>query len=241
MRAADGTRLVLTTSASMPLAWSVNVYRHSRARVDGSWANATNDIGAEASEFFIDDKWLASLPTMKSLQLETPQPEEQTVVNRVQMQVIGILRDVPIAVFFDAADQLHAPERMHKVIAERVYVVRDLPVPLHVARKHLEPSCRVSDEFWPEAQAFGPPYSDHPYWTSDAREVAEHEVAEKNDLEAELEARLEGAEIVRDERSALSGAVPAPSDMVLAVAALGLGVSILAWLLTISGFDNREL
>ena len=126
----------------MPLAYRVNPGRYSRACLDGVWTAATNDIGIDSSEFFVDSEFLASLPSYgrKAVDsLEHPPTDAQKLFGRVQMDIIGVLRDVTLTVFFDAADESERPQEKREVVADQLYVVRSLPAPLHVSHKHIAP------------------------------------------------------------------------------------------------------
>lgn len=106
--------------------------------------------------------------------LEPPPSDERRLLGRVEMEVVGVLRDVPLCVFFDAADESERPATRRTIIADRLYVVQSLPVPLHVSHRHLSPPppFTVDGKFWPTAEAFGEPYRHHPYWCEAASKIS---------------------------------------------------------------------
>ena len=63
----------------MPLAYRVNPCRYSRARIDGVWTAASNDLGVASSEFLVDEAFLSGLPSIGQLSnaLVPPSRDEQ--------------------------------------------------------------------------------------------------------------------------------------------------------------------
>ena len=73
--------------------------------------------------------------------LEKP-AQHPRLVGKVEMEVVGILRGVPLVVFFDAADEHQKPSNLRELVVEKLYVVRGLPVPLHVSSRRDAPCIR---------------------------------------------------------------------------------------------------
>lgn len=153
----------------MTLAFRVNPCRLSHACIDGTWTSATNDLGVASGEFLIDADFLASLPTLAAESEVLPVGSgEELLRGKTQMAVVGFLDCVSLAVHFDAGAAQSDDEPMD-VLAEKLYIVQNLPVPLHVTHKHIAPPPQfaIDGEHWPSAAAFAEPYCSHPHWQSD--------------------------------------------------------------------------
>ena len=212
-------------SAFAAMQWHVNTCKYSRVRIDGTWINATNDIGTTPGEFYFDYRFLMSLsPDFHSKFARTTLERSEPLINQVQMEIVGIVSNVPLAAYFDAADEGTGAARQ-EIVAEQVFVVRELPVPLHIAYKHLKPDCVVGDErYWPTSAAFGPPYSDHAYWRSDTNAAEPEDEIDDSILRETL------------------FLIPRPRDMLLCVFGIALGAAAIVGLMIISGEDRgREL
>ena len=77
------------------------------------WTAATNDLGVASGEFFVDAEFLSQLPSYGAkavAELVLPLQNERRLLGRVEMNIVGVLRDVPLSVFFDAADEADAEQ-----------------------------------------------------------------------------------------------------------------------------------
>ena len=154
------------------LFYGPNLLKPAFVEIDGKKVYASNDLGTALSGFLIDATFLGSLPSYGIHSLQPVAAHQLTVAGQTEMHVLGKLEDVPMKICYDPAPERRngapGPETWFDVIAPQVFVVRSLPVPLHVSDGPVNRRAGWSSGGEPrhEAETYGAPYNSHPYWRS---------------------------------------------------------------------------
>ena len=152
--------------------YAPNLCKPAFVEIDGKKVYASNDCGTALSGFLIDATFLGSLPSYGVHSLQPVAAHQLTVAGQTEMHVLGKLEDVPMKICYDTdrerPDGAPAPEKWFDVTAPQVFVVRSLPVPLHVSDGPVDRRAGWSSGGEPrhEAATYGAPYNSHPYWSS---------------------------------------------------------------------------
>ena len=155
-----------------PLFYGPNLCKPAFVDIDGKKVYASNDCGTALSGFLIDATFLASLPSYGIHSLQPVAAHQLTVACKTEMRVLGKLEDVPLKICYDPGPERRngspGPEKWFDVTAPQVFVVRSLPVPLHVSDGPVNRRAGWSSGGEPrhEAATYGAPYNSHPYWSS---------------------------------------------------------------------------